>query len=55
MKKKVTNIGMPVKRECFQPFIVVAVSAGIPMFVFNIRKLWKKEKVSFFIAHLARH
>ena len=55
MKKKVTNIGMPVKRECFQPFFRVAVSAGIPMFVFNIKKLWKKEKVSFFIAHLARH
>ena len=35
MKKKVTNIGMPVKRECFQPFFRVAVSAGIPMFVFN--------------------
>lgn len=36
MKKRVANIGMPVKRECFQPFIEVAVSAGIPMFVFNI-------------------
>lgn len=35
MKKKVTNIGMPVKRERFQPFIGVAVSAGIPIFVFN--------------------
>lgn len=39
MKKKVTNIGMPVKRECFQPFLVVAVSAGIPMFVLNIKRL----------------
>ena len=38
MKKRVTSIGMPVKRERFQPFIVVAVSAGIPMFVFNIKE-----------------
>lgn len=26
MKKKVTNIGMPVKRECFQPFCGGCVS-----------------------------